>query len=316
LISCDNWFAIPASLLLVKDPVLFNGTVKTNLDPFGEHSDEEVWEALRRSHLKGVVASNVDGLEMNVAENGSNFSVGQRQLICLARALLRKSKVLVLDEATAAVDQETDALIQKTIRDQFKNCTTLTIAHRLNTIIDSDKVVVLDAGTAAEFGSPSDLLRDTKSIFSAMVNATGPTNAAFLRGVAGGTTTLEESMAETLAACYTSEDGSELNCRPPKLALLNARRQMSTLDLACFDDEVFETVRKSVVSLRAAIKNVDSPDTSKALAEEGMTAREWAEELYFMTQKVFQEARNLKDREDGGITDIQDPLHLSHAILS
>jgi ATP-binding cassette subfamily C (CFTR/MRP) protein 1 len=100
-----------------------------------------------------------------VAEGGENLSVGQRQLICLARALLRKTKILVLDEATAAVDLETDSLIQTTIRKEFKECTILTIAHRLNTIMDSNRVLVLDKGTIGEFDSPSNLLSNHNSIF-------------------------------------------------------------------------------------------------------------------------------------------------------
>lgn len=108
------------------------------------------------------------GLQHEVSESGENFSVGQRQLICLARALLRKTKVLILDEATAAVDLETDDLIQKTIRVEFKECTVLTIAHRLNTIMDSDRIIVLDKGQIVEFDSPSNLLANSNSIFAAM----------------------------------------------------------------------------------------------------------------------------------------------------
>lgn len=108
------------------------------------------------------------GLQHEVTEGGENLSVGQRQLICLARALLRKTKVLILDEATAAIDLETDDLIQKTIRSEFKGCTVLTIAHRLNTIMDSDRIVVLDKGVIVEFDSPKNLLSNPNSIFSSM----------------------------------------------------------------------------------------------------------------------------------------------------
>jgi ATP-binding cassette subfamily C (CFTR/MRP) protein 1 len=122
--------------IIPQDPVLFTGTVRFNLDPFEEHSDAEVWDALRRAYLQTYIESSKDGLQMKVEEKGSNFSVGQRQLLCMARALLRNSKILVLDEATASVDVNTDSLIQKTIREEFKSCTMLIIAHRLNTIID------------------------------------------------------------------------------------------------------------------------------------------------------------------------------------
>lgn len=108
-----------------------------------------------------------------INEGGENLSVGQRQLVCLARALLRKTRVLVMDEATAAVDLETDDLIQKTIRDEFRECTILTIAHRLNTILDSDKVLVLDKGRIAEFAPPNDLLKNKSSIFYGMAKDAG-----------------------------------------------------------------------------------------------------------------------------------------------
>ena len=152
-----------------QEPVLFTGTLRFNLDPVGEYSEKEIWNALELSHLKVHINKNLPlGLESEVAEGGYNFSVGQRQLICLARALLRNAKILVLDEATAAVDPETDDLIQKTIRKEFKECTVLTIAHRLNTILDSDKIFVLGKGKILEVDSPSNLLKNTKSHFHSM----------------------------------------------------------------------------------------------------------------------------------------------------
>ena len=114
------------------------------------------------------VATQLSGLEAQIAEGGENLSVGQRQLVCLSRAVLRKTQILVLDEATAAVDVETDAMIQETIRQQFAHCTVLTIAHRIHTILDSDRVLVLDAGSVAEFDDPQRLLRDKNSIFHSL----------------------------------------------------------------------------------------------------------------------------------------------------
>ncbi|KAM6551932.1 hypothetical protein CsatB_001740 [Cannabis sativa] len=172
--------------IIPQSPILFSGTVRFNLDPFCEHNDADLWEALERAHLKDVIRRNPFGLDAEVLEGGENFSVGQRQLISLARALLRRSKILVLDEATSAVDVGTDALIQKTIREEFKSCTMLIIAHRLNTIIDSDRILVLDAGQLLEYDSPEKLLSNEESSFSRMVQSTGPANADYLRSLVLG----------------------------------------------------------------------------------------------------------------------------------
>ena len=151
--------------IIPQDPVLFSGTLRFNLDPFDCYSDQEVWNALRLSHLHSFVSTLPHGLQFEVAEGGSNLSVGQKQLICLARALLRKTKILVLDEATAAIDLDTDNLIQQTIRSEFGDCTVLTIAHRLNTIMDSSRIMVLDQGKVAEFDTPENLLSDKDGLF-------------------------------------------------------------------------------------------------------------------------------------------------------
>ena len=123
--------------------------------------------------LKGYVSKQSDKLDMSIQEGGSNLSSGQRQLLCLARALLRSNKILVIDEATANVDQKTDELIQETLRKRFVDCTVLTIAHRINTIIDSDRIMVMDAGELVEFDSPKALLENTSSIFYMLVQETG-----------------------------------------------------------------------------------------------------------------------------------------------
>ncbi|KAL2611008.1 hypothetical protein R1flu_022700 [Riccia fluitans] len=177
-------------------PVLFSGTIRFNLDPFSEHNDASLWEALDRAHLKDVVRRDALGLDAQVYEGGENFSVGQRQLLSLARALLRRSKILVLDEATAAVDVGTDALIQKTIREEFKSCTMLIIAHRLNTIIDSDRILVLDAGRVVEMDTPANLLLNENSAFAAMVQSTGAANAKYLQRIVMGEVDMKAEMEE------------------------------------------------------------------------------------------------------------------------
>ncbi|XP_055860701.1 multidrug resistance-associated protein 1-like isoform X2 [Biomphalaria glabrata] len=154
--------------ILPQDPILFSGTLRMNLDPFNEFSDDDIWTALERSHLKVFVSQLPDQLMYPCGEEGQNLSVGQRQLICLTRTLLRKTKILVLDEATAAVDIQTDTLIQNTIRFAFQSSTIIAIAHRLNTILDYDKVMVLDAGIIKEYGTPNELLENTQSIFYSM----------------------------------------------------------------------------------------------------------------------------------------------------
>ena len=151
--------------------MLFNESVRYNLDPFNEASDAEVDTAVKMAQLDAAVAALPQGLKSPVGEAGANFSVGQRQLICLARAMLRHSKLVVLDEATASIDNETDELVQAAIRSEFSRCTVLTIAHRLHTIADSDRVLVLDAGEVREFAPPAELLADPNGAFRGMVDA-------------------------------------------------------------------------------------------------------------------------------------------------
>ncbi|XP_056148222.1 canalicular multispecific organic anion transporter 1 [Lampris incognitus] len=160
--------------IIPQDPVLFSGTLRMNLDPFETFSDEDIWQVLELSHLKEHVTSLREGLQHDVAEGGENLSVGQRQLLCLARALLRRSRVLILDEATAAVDLETDDLIQRTIRQEFAHCTVLTIAHRLHSIMDCSRVMVLRDGEIVEFDSPGNLF-EKQGHFYAMAKDAGIT---------------------------------------------------------------------------------------------------------------------------------------------
>jgi ABC-type multidrug transport system fused ATPase/permease subunit len=155
--------------IIPQDPVIFSNSVRYNLDPFEQCSDDELWEVLKQVELFDVISALQEGLYYQVAEGGENFSQGQRQLLCIARALLRKSKLLVMDEATASIDNATDATIQKMIRENFRDATVLTIAHRLNTILDSDRVLVLDDGRVAEFDAPDVLMEEEDSLFRIMV---------------------------------------------------------------------------------------------------------------------------------------------------
>nr|QUF59448.1 ATP-binding cassette transporter Abcc1-4 [Brachionus angularis] len=161
--------------IIPQDPVLFSGSLRINLDPFEEYSNDRIWNALEHAHLKEFVQKLDKQLDFECSEGGENLSVGQRQLICLARALLRKTKILILDEATASIDHNTDDLIQQTIRTEFKDCTVLTIAHRLNTILDSNRIMVLDKGKIAELDSPKNLLEKKTTIFYSMAQHAGLT---------------------------------------------------------------------------------------------------------------------------------------------
>ncbi|XP_053408287.1 ATP-binding cassette sub-family C member 10-like [Mercenaria mercenaria] len=155
--------------IIPQDPFLFSGTVRENLDPTHAYTDSELWSVLEKCHLKDVV-QRLEGLHGDVAERGRHFSVGQRQLVCLARALLTRAKILCIDEATASVDMETDMLIQQTIHSEFVDSTVLTIAHRINTIMDSDRVLVMSEGKVAEFAAPGRLLQSHDSLFYKLVH--------------------------------------------------------------------------------------------------------------------------------------------------
>lgn len=163
--------------IIPQDPVLFSATIRSNLDPFNKFTDDELWQAIQAVELK----SSIPMLDSMVCKAGSNFSIGQRQLICLARAILRKDRILVLDEATANVDPKTDALIQRTIRERFVNSTVLTVAHRLRTVMDSDRIVVMDGGRIVEFDEPHVLLEKPNGALRHMVSTTGQLEAESLR---------------------------------------------------------------------------------------------------------------------------------------
>ncbi|OAX31090.1 P-loop containing nucleoside triphosphate hydrolase protein [Rhizopogon vinicolor AM-OR11-026] len=185
--------------IIPQDPTILSGTLRSTLDVFDEYEDTEIFEALRRVHLipsdaadevvededDAINANVFRNLESPVSEGGENFSTGEKQLLCMARAILKRSKVLVMDEATASVDYATDELIGKTIRQEFANSTILTIAHRLRTVIDYDRVMLLDQGKIVEFDRPTVLLSDSSSQFYGLCEATGESEFAMLKRLAG-----------------------------------------------------------------------------------------------------------------------------------
>ncbi|KAF5807985.1 putative ABC-type xenobiotic transporter [Helianthus annuus] len=154
--------------VIPQEPTLFRGSVRTNLDPLGLHSDDEIWKALDKCQLKTTISSLPNLLDSSVSDEGENWSAGQRQLFCLGRVLLRRNKILVLDEATASIDSATDVILQRIIREEFSSCTVITVAHRVPTVIDSDKVMVLSFGKMMEYDEPSKLM-ETDSFFSKLV---------------------------------------------------------------------------------------------------------------------------------------------------
>ncbi len=167
--------------ILKIDPILFAGTIRSNLDPFSQHSDQKIWNALKKVKIENLVP-NLESIvsegkkksrnrNFNDFSGGNNFSAGQKQLLCLARALLKDSKILFLDEATAVVDYQTDELIQATIRTEFSHATVITIAHRINTVMHCDRILGMSEGEVAEFENPEKLLENSSSLFSKMFQA-------------------------------------------------------------------------------------------------------------------------------------------------
>ncbi|XBI35622.1 hypothetical protein VPH35_121285 [Triticum aestivum] len=155
--------------IIPQDPTLFQGTIRYNLDPLGQFSDEKIWEVLAKCQLLEAVQEKEQGLDSHVVESGSNWSMGQRQLFCLGRALLRRCRILVLDEATASIDNATDVLLQKTIRTEFKYCTVITVAHRIPTVMDCDMVLAMSDGKVVEFDKPTKLMETEGSLFRELV---------------------------------------------------------------------------------------------------------------------------------------------------
>ncbi|KAK7294326.1 hypothetical protein RJT34_17215 [Clitoria ternatea] len=154
--------------IIPQEPTLFKGSIRTNLDPLGLYADDQIWKALEKCQLKGTISTLPSLLDSSVSDEGGNWSLGQRQLFCLGRVLLKRNRILVLDEATASIDTATDAILQQVIREEFAECTVITVAHRVPTVIDSDMVMVLSYGKLVEYDEPSKLL-GTNSSFSKLV---------------------------------------------------------------------------------------------------------------------------------------------------
>ncbi|GBG83673.1 hypothetical protein CBR_g37475 [Chara braunii] len=293
--------------IIPQSPVLFSGTIRFNLDPFDEHKDRDLWEALERAHLKEVISRSENGLDTVVKDSGDNFSVGQRQLLSLARALLRRSKILVLDEATASVDVGTDALIQKTIREEFKNCTMLTIAHRINTIVDSDRILVMDDGKALEYDTPIRLLKKEDGAFASLVKSTGSANAQYLYGVATGDVDIQQQMtgqANGVEQKWAHEAAvAQRWIRATKWALgmtLSASHNDLQQMASGVQDESEIPLLMSVHEAAGTLRRVLRGEHNEALREElqrsGVSEQRWWTTLFRLVEGLAGLARGLKLR--------------------
>ncbi|RID46135.1 hypothetical protein BRARA_I02816 [Brassica rapa] len=288
--------------IIPQAPVLFSGTVRFNLDPFSEHNDADLWESLERAHLKDTIRRNPLGLDAEVTEAGENFSVGQRQLLSLARALLRRSKILVLDEATAAVDVRTDVLIQKTIREEFKSCTMLIIAHRLNTIIDCDKVLVLDSGKVQEFSTPENLLSNGESSFSKMVQSTGPANAEYLRGIVLENKRIREANGDDSSQPLEGQRKWQASSRWAAAAqfalavsLTSSHNDLQSLEIQD-DNSILKRTKDAVVTLRSVLEGKHDKEIDESLTQNDISRERWWPSLYKMVEGLAVMSRLAKNR--------------------
>ncbi|CAH9078741.1 unnamed protein product [Cuscuta epithymum] len=288
--------------IIPQSPVLFSGTVRFNLDPFNEHNDADLWEALERAHLKEVIRRSSLGLDTEVSEAGENFSVGQRQLLSLARALLRRSKILVLDEATAAVDVRTDALIQKTIREEFKSCTMLIIAHRLNTIIDCDRILLLDAGQVLEYNTPEALLMNEESAFYRMVQSTGAANAQYLRSLVHGGGEIKSEVEKKL-------DGERRGLASSRwaaaaqyaLAVSLTSSQNDLLQLEIEDGvNIVKKTKDAVITLKGVLEGNHNKEIEETLENYQLPRDRWWFALYRLVEGLATMSRLAPNRMQNG----------------
>ncbi|XP_070021229.1 ABC transporter C family member 2-like [Nicotiana sylvestris] len=285
--------------IIPQAPVLFSGTVRFNLDPFHEHNDADLWESLERAHLKEVIRRNSLGLDAEVSEAGENFSVGQRQLLSLARALLRRSKILVLDEATAAVDVRTDALIQKTIREEFKSCTMLIIAHRLNTIIDCDRILLLDAGQVLEYDTPEVLLQKEETAFSRMVQSTGAANAQYLRslvlGGEEGNSIGRDKQLDGQRRWLASSRWTAAAQFALAVTLTSSQNDLVQLEIED-EDNILKKTKNAVITLQGVLEGKHDKEIEDTLDQYQVSRDRWWSSLYKMVEGLAMMSKLARNR--------------------
>jgi ATP-binding cassette, subfamily C (CFTR/MRP), member 1 len=257
--------------IIPQTPTLFAGTMRYNLDPFGEYSTEQLMEALDKAQLKHLVEDSESGLEMEILEGGTNLSTGQRQLVCLARSLLKRARILVCDEISASLDNRSDAMLQATIRREFKDATILTVAHRLLSVIDADRIMVMSRGKIIEFDTPANLLADESSEFSSLVADTGPEMAELLHRIAKG----ETSIDEVYSLALSTEEASSVESEGP--------RQRAT--------------RMAVAALVQAILQRNDMAWVQELARSRLEPSEWKRQLFGMVNDVAATATRAAEEE-------------------
>ncbi|KAH9492759.1 Multidrug resistance-associated protein 4 [Bulinus truncatus] len=259
--------------VIPQDPILFSQTLRWNLDPLEEYSDERLWHALEQVQLKRKVEQLPGMLDADIQENGANLSVGQRQLICLARAILKHNRILILDEATANVDQETDNIIQRTVRARFRDSTVLIIAHRLYTVMDCDRIMVLENGELVEFDSPYNLLKNNDGIFARMVLNLGKSQAKQLQALAElsqhqrASASLQLQRAMLLANEQLAQSTEDLSAGRAALSWNRFTHSQDSLDKAQIES-IVEKEKKSVGPSQRIIRRRSPGRNKKGISEE------------------------------------------------
>ncbi|KAH9492765.1 Multidrug resistance-associated protein 4 [Bulinus truncatus] len=259
--------------VIPQDPILFSQTLRWNLDPLEEYSDERLWHALEQVQLKRKVEQMPGMLDADIQENGANLSVGQRQLICLARAILKHNRILILDEATANVDQETDNIIQRTVRARFRDSTVLIIAHRLYTVMDCDRIMVLENGELVEFDSPYNLLKNNDGIFARMVLNLGKSQAKQLQALAElsqhqrASASLQLQRAMLLANEQLAQSTEDLSAGRAALSWNRFTHSQDSLDKAQIES-IVEKEKKSVGPSQRIIRRRSPGRNKKGISEE------------------------------------------------
>eukprot|EP00897_Mesotaenium_endlicherianum_P010190 jgi/Mesen1/919/ME000117S00078 len=277
-------------MIIPQMPVVFTGTIRFNLDPFHEYEDAQLWDILDRAHLKDIVAHLPLGLST------------ERQLLSLCRALLKRAQILVLDEATAALDRGTDALLQKTVREEFSHCTMLIIAHRLSTIIDSDRILVLDAGQAIEYDSPGNLLDNEHGQFFEMVQSTGAANAKYLKRIAKGEVGMKEVLDKPAALrkkTWKKAVGGVAFGTATKLSLKPVV-QDSDLDAAeagaAKGSSVLEGLEAAALTIQAALNGEQSSEIANELQRTGVPEDKWWISFLGLIDGLSAKSKKMKDR--------------------